>query len=210
LITVADGKCSIVDYKTAKSADSHAEQVWFYALLWSRDSVLNPSGWPIGRLVLSYDTHDEVVIAPTEAELAGLAMEVTERITRTEAQLELRPPPAYPSVDMCPHCAVRHLCDEYWASPVVQTPAADTQPIRDFVDSEVQVAEVKGSRSWAVSLVTNGESALLRTLTEKAGFEGGDRLRLLGVAFGRDVDSGLVTLTMTRCSESFVLSASVT
>lgn len=207
LITVADGTCTITDYKTGQPADSHAEQLRFYALLWSRDRELNPSGWPIKRLVLSYGTHDEVVAAPTAPELTRLAEELAHRISYAESQLRLRPPPARPAAESCPHCAVRHLCDEYWASPVAQITTTERQRESGFGDTEVQVGQAKGSRSWEVTLVADGKAALLRTPTETADFRAGDRLRLLDVAFGRDADSGLATLTMTRFSESFTLSA---
>jgi CRISPR/Cas system-associated exonuclease Cas4 (RecB family) len=208
LLTVADGGCSITDYKTGKPKPSHAEQIQLYALLWSRDRTVNPDGLPVNRLNLAYATHDEQVEVPTAPVLADMAQAVAERITRAEGECELRPPPAKPSVDICPYCAVRHLCDEYWAAAESQRPDDAAEGATSYGDAEVELLHARGSRSWEVKLVAHDDVALLRTTDEVSDLREGDRVRLVGVAFARDADSGVMTLTMTRFSESFIVNPS--
>jgi CRISPR/Cas system-associated exonuclease Cas4 (RecB family) len=205
LVTVADGGCIITDYKTGAAEAHHAEQLRTYALLWKRDRLLNPTSLPVRSLVLAYATHDEAVEPPTNPELESLARQLAERIVETEKQLRLRPPPAYPSPAICGLCAVRHLCEEYWATLPANIGTSASSEINDFIDCEAVVTSRNGPRSWMVQIESIKPPILLRSPTETPGFRVGNRVRLLDVAHGRDADGQGTTLTMTQATEVFVL-----
>lgn len=205
LVTVANGGCSITDYKSGAAEPDHAEQLRTYALLWSRDATLNPSALPVRSLVLAYATHDEAVPAPTTSELAALAERLTRRVVQTEKLLRLRPPPAYPSPAVCSLCAVRQLCEEYWSTLPASVFTSASSEISDFIDCEAVVTSRNGPLSWMVRIESLKPLALLRSRTETPGFTVGNRVRLLDVAHGRDADGQGITLTMTQATEVFVL-----
>jgi phage tail protein X len=205
LIAIDTGSCSITDYKTGARDSHHADQLRTYALLWHRDTALNPDNIPVQQLVLSYATQDETVDPPTEAELDALAQELSIRISDVETELRLRPPPARPALPMCRLCSVRHLCEDYWTGPAASPfPTPQKQPV-DFVDCEATVVSQNGTRSWIVELDSSGASALLRTPTETPGFAVGDRVRFLDLAYAQDDDTSRPTLTMTKASEVYIL-----
>lgn len=200
LITIADDKCAIVDYKTGAPDEHHAAQLQMYALLWTRDSDLNPDGIPVEALTLSYATHDEDVELLAPSELDALAQELVARIIVSERELELRPPPARPSATTCRFCSVRHLCEDYWSS-IAGTATTDS----DFVDEQVTIVSQNGPRSWIIEVQSDRKRMLLRTPTEDPGFAVGDHLRLLDVALTRDEDSDEAAITITQASEIFQL-----
>jgi PD-(D/E)XK nuclease superfamily len=203
LITL-DGKgCTITDYKTGAPSDRHAEQLRLYGLMWSRDQTLNPGRVPVGRLVVSYASHEESIDPPTDAEFEELADAITARIAATEKRLALRPPPANPDAEVCRFCDVRHLCDDYWESVC---PPLDVDRV-GLVDFQGEVERRNGPKSWLLDLEGEPGSALLRTGDEDPGFVVGDRIRLLGVMSGAiQTEAGSqVVLTMTEFSESFLL-----
>jgi len=205
LVTVTEGGCVITDYKTGAAEAHHAEQLRTYALLWKRDRLLNPTFLPVRSLVLAYATHDEAVEPPTNPELESLARQLADRMVQTERQLRLRPPPAYPSPAICGLCAVRHLCEEYWATLPANVVTSLSSEINDFIDCEAVVTSRNGPRSWMVQIESIQPLALLQTPTETPGFSVGNRVRLLDVAHGRDADEQGTTLTMTQATEVFVL-----
>jgi CRISPR/Cas system-associated exonuclease Cas4 (RecB family) len=200
LITIADGACEIVDYKTGAPDEHHAAQLRMYALLWSRDSELNPEGLPVASLTLAYPTHDETVAPLTSSELEALAQELAGRITASEHELGLRPPPARPSAEICGFCDVRHLCEAYWKSS-----ARTEVSTSDFVDEQGAIVGQNGPRSWLIELGPDSKRVLLRTPTEQPGFKVGDNVRLLDVAVARDGDSDDAAITITQASEVFLL-----
>jgi hypothetical protein len=201
LITIADGGCAIVDYKTGAPDEHHAAQLRMYALLWARDSELNPQGLPVVALTLSYATHDEKVDPVAPSELDALAEDLTARITASEGELRLRPPPARPAEPICRFCSVRHLCEDFWIS-IAGTEAS----AGDFVDMQGTIVNQNGARSWLIEVQPDGKRALLRTPTEAPGFKVGDQLRLIDVALVRDEDSDDAAITITSASEVFHLS----
>lgn len=209
LITVDESGCTITDYKTGDPSEGHAEQLRLYGLLWSRDKRVNPNRVPIESLVVAYATHDESVEVPSDAELATLAAQITSRIAAAEEQLDLRPPPARPSPEICRLCDVRHLCDDYWATvrPRLGDGLADSAA--DIVDCEGEIVERNGPMSWVLRLEGDPDSALVRTTDQRPGFAVGDQVRLLGVAGGMIEADGAtqVVLTMTPFSECFLLDA---
>jgi PD-(D/E)XK nuclease superfamily len=205
LLTVDGAACVITDYKTGVPDSHHADQVRTYALLWSRDVELNPNKLPVQLLVLAYATHDEQIDPPTDSELGALARQIAARTVEADRQLQLRPPPAYPSPDMCRLCAVRHLCEDYWAGPPANAMPPVSSDTVNFVDIEAVVVSQNGPRSWIIEIDPDRASALLRTPTEAATFRIGDRLRLLDLAHGHDDDADRAILTVTQSSEVFVL-----
>jgi hypothetical protein len=205
LITLDQGACSITDYKTGARDPHHANQLRTYALLWRRDTELNPDNIPVKQLVLSYGTKDEQVDPPNEAVLEAFAHELSSRITDVEAELRLRPPPARPALPMCRLCSVRHLCEDYWSGPAANPLAAPQSQAVDFVDCEATVVSRNGPRSWMMELDSTGASALLRTPTETPGFVPGDRVRLVDLAHAQDDETSGFTLTMTQASELYIL-----
>ncbi len=207
LITLRETGCTITDYKTGEPSEGHADQLRLYGLLWNRDERVNPDQIPIESLVVAYATHDEPVDAPSDAELATLADQISSRIAATEEQLDLRPPRAKPDPEICRFCDVRHLCDDYWATFPPMLSAGPPESATGFVDCEGEIAQRNGPMSWVLSLEGEPDSALLRTTDEHPGFGVGDYVRLLGVVAGRVEAEGAsqVVLTMTPFSESFLL-----
>jgi CRISPR/Cas system-associated exonuclease Cas4 (RecB family) len=205
LVTIDQGSCSITDYKTGARHQHHPDQVKTYALLWHRDTELNPTNIPVKHLVLSYATHDEQVDPPTEPELDALARELSSRITNAETELQIRPPPARPAMSMCRLCSVRHLCEDYWSGPAASALSGLQTHGIDFVDCEAIVISQNGPRSWIVELDSTGASALLRSPTETPGFSVGDRVRLLDLAHAQDDDTSRLSLTMTQASEVYMM-----
>jgi CRISPR/Cas system-associated exonuclease Cas4 (RecB family) len=207
LITVEESGCTVTDYKTGEPSEHHAEQLRLYGLLWSRDRKVNPDHLPIDKLVVSYATQDQVVEAPSDAELEALADQITARIAAIEEQFTMRPPPANPGPETCRFCDVRHLCDDYWMEiGAARRPDPVGSPSR-FSDFEGEITQRNGPKSWVVKLEGEPGTALLRTVTENPGFAAGDHVRLLGV-IGRTVEGeGVpqVILTMTPLSESYVV-----
>ncbi len=58
LVTIDSESCVITDFKTGESSADHELQLKIYALLWSRDEVLNPGALLASRLVLAYSHGD--------------------------------------------------------------------------------------------------------------------------------------------------------
>jgi CRISPR/Cas system-associated exonuclease Cas4 (RecB family) len=205
LLSLEDDACTITDYKTGSPGPHHLEQIRIYALLWTRDEDLNPSGIPATRLVIGYATHDDVYDAPPSAELQKIAADLTARIREAETELSSRPPPAKPAAEMCQLCAVRHLCDDYWPSEAAKANSPAVAPLGSFVDCEATITHRNGPRSWLIALERDDSSALLRTASAARSFHAGDRVRLLDVVHGKDEDNDTTILTMTQMSEAYVV-----
>jgi hypothetical protein len=78
LLVISPDACEIVDFKTGAQDEQHRFQIRVYALLWSRDNELNPSGRLATRLILRYSGADVDVVPPTRAELDDLEREVVD------------------------------------------------------------------------------------------------------------------------------------
>jgi hypothetical protein len=207
LITLDDVDCVLTDYKTGAPDPHHLDQLRTYALLWSRDTELNPRRTPVSRLVIAYPSHDEVFDGPTPAELDELELDITARIASAEDALSQHPPPARPEAEKCRFCAVRHICEEYWPDEAATRNSPRAAASGSFVDCEISVLERNGPRSWIVAIEHDVGRALLQTPTETISFRRGERARLLGVAFVRDEDTETSILTLTQTSETFLLSS---
>jgi hypothetical protein len=205
VITVVDGGCDITDYKTGAPNSHHADQLRTYALLWSRDSELNPAILPVRRLVLSYPSRDVDVDPPTAPELDDLAAQLSARIGEAETALHERPPAARPSPAMCRLCGVRQLCDAYWAGLGGLTAPRSTAQEPEWFDHEGTVISQNGPRSWVVTADAKGSTLLLRTPSESTVFPVGSRFRALNLMHGRDFDVPTPIGVVTNASEIFLL-----
>lgn len=206
LITIVDDECVLTDYKTGAPDADHLAQLRVYALLWSRDANLNPAVALASQLVIAYPTHDDIHDGPTSEELDLLERDLAARIADAEADLSRRPPPARPTAEMCRLCSVRHICEDYWPSEAAAANGPKAAEPGSFVDCELAVLQRNGPRSWLVALEHHGEArGLLRTPTAATTFRQGERLRILGVAYGRDEDTDTAILTLTQTSETFAL-----
>ena len=203
LVTVEEDACEITDYKTGSPDPHHADQLRLYALLWSRDTDLNPQTLPVRRLIVSYPSHDVVVDPPTPAELDGLAEETTDLIHEAEVALQERPPPALPEVTMCQLCGVRQLCSEYWSELDLGLSEEAAGSEQDWFDFQGTVTGQNGARSWLVDTDTGGPALLLRTSSEAAPFTIGDQIRLLNLRREVDPESTQPIGSMTHLSEVF-------
>lgn len=205
LVTVVDGACEIIDYKTGATDEHHADQLRMYALLWTRDTEVNPEGLPVRRLTLSYPSRDIDVDPPTPPQLEQLASRTVAQIGEAELWLQERPPPARPSPPMCRLCGVRQLCEDYWDafSHIAPRSSAD-EP--QWFDYEGTVTSKNGPRSWLVK-ANEGSTLLLRTSSEMTTFHLGQRIRLLNLLHGRDLDSPVPIGALTQASEIFLLDA---
>jgi hypothetical protein len=205
LLTLDPGSCTITDFKTGTPNPHHADQLLTYAVLWHRDVELNPDGVPVGSLVLSYSEHDETVDPPDAAGLLDLEEVLARRISDAEIELQRRPPPARPAPTICQYCSVRHLCDDYWAGPASSAQSGPMSQLPPFLDVEAVVVSNNGPRSWMIEWQPSGRSGLLQTQSERVAFRQGDHIRILDVAVGSDEDGDVVTLTMTKASEVYLL-----
>ena len=199
LVTIADGQCEIVDFKTGAADPGHAEQLRLYALLWHLDATSNPGQVPVRRLVISYVNEDIQVEPPGNDEFEELVEILRERVSTADEAVLARTPIARPS-ESCRWCPVRHLCEEYWASEQ----AIPTQG-RIYADFEVLVIARNGSRSWSVVLGDDESRALLRTPSEEVSFAAGNRLRLLGIRWLGSEEDEPTILGFTRGSEAFLV-----
>ena len=148
LLTLTDSLCEIREFKTGKPIPEHETQIRTYAVLWARDTELNPHGRLANRLVLSYDTHDQDVPVPTESEIPKLENELRQQASEALAFLQVDPPEARPSEANCTYCFVRHLCGEYWNWTKVSG-SNEEKHIKDgFGDVQVEISGQLGARSW--------------------------------------------------------------
>lgn len=207
LISIKGAEVEITDYKTGTADPHHADQLRFYALLWSRDVERNPAGTSATRLRLSYGDIDVSVPAPSLGELDILEEDVRLRISAAVAALAHDPPPALPSAAACSYCPVRHMCEEYWIS--LDTPSSPPVGQPGLLDAEVTVVAPSGSRSVLCAVTHPGSLSayefLLRTAGPADGFEQGMSFRILVARSDHDEERDLHTLTLTAASEVYVL-----
>ncbi len=214
LLSLTPDACEITDFKTGDPSDDHALQLRIYALLWSRDGILNPSGCLATRLVLAYPQADVTVVAPAGAELAELETQLTSRGATARTAIAGHPPEARPSAEHCRYCGVRQLCETYWNAAVqerIRSEAQSEDQERSFVDIELTIERRHGPKSWDAAIHTGVHlvRGLLRTNGEIE-FAPGQKLRVLDAAeAAADAEStGVRCLTLGTLSEVFVLSSS--
>lgn len=204
LLVVDDIEVSITDFKTGLEQDDHDDQVRLYALLWSRDSQVNPAGRLATKLQLAYPAKARAVAAPDDNELQLIEETVTARVQAAESTI-LRPPPAaVPTAENCQYCSVKHLCDAYWS---VLPPAVTDVSADQWFDFEGRILRQNGSKSWfAETLIQPTKEVLLRTAEPDVAFEAGRCVRLLGVRRSQDPDDPeRLVVSMVGTSEWYPL-----
>ena len=216
LLTLSNTQCEIRDFKTGTPKQEHESQVRTYALLWARDSDLNPSGRLADKLILSYDEGDTQVAAPDEDEISNLEDELRRRTAEALASLQADPPEARPSPQNCEFCHVRHLCEEYWHLHARQQGSNESAKSR-FCDVQIDLTGQHGPSSWDGVIESGpdlevGAPILLRTTSPQFELKPGQRVRLLNVHIrvppGESIEEQQPTFvaTMGANSEAFLLS----
>lgn len=204
LLQIAQGHCTIWEFKTGLPDDRHLEQLRTYALLWTEDKHRNPNQMPIRRLVLSYGQNVNELAPPDANGLAALRTQLHDRIRNAIASVSSEPPVARPSTDNCKFCGVRHLCAEYWAA----LPTWQEDDRQGWIDLEVRVGAVRGPRSWDAHVIVGGGNdkgtpvVLIMANTSPAGpVDEGMQVRLLNVR--QNVVDGMTLIAISAFSEIF-------
>lgn len=215
LLTISVDSCEIRDFKTGTPKQEHEFQLRTYALLWNRDTVLNPSRRLADKLVLSYEQCDVQVPAPTADNLRLLEDEVRERTVAALASLGSDPAEARPSRENCAYCSVRHLCEEYWTWQAHNDSDTGSQEavVRDL---QIELSHQHGPKSWDAVVecgcgLKTGEPILLRTENLHFELHAGRRLRILNVHVVLPDEQSLqdkrlpIIVTMGGRTEAFLL-----
>jgi hypothetical protein len=190
LLVIGPSSCSLTDFKTGAPDQAHDFQLQVYALLWSRDSELNPSGRLADRLNVAYSSGQREVAAPDELRLKQLEDEVLKRREDAIRSISHHPPEARPSAEHCGYCAARHLCFEYWDSHLRSQGQQKTD--RRFGDIEVTVTGRHGPTSWDAVTEVSGwlphrKPVLLRT-SDDLSLHRNQRLRIIDAGVAADSD----------------------
>jgi len=213
LLLLTESACEIVDFKTGAEAEEHTFQLQVYALLWSRDEELNPSGRLADKLTLAYNGCDVMVDAPTESQLQALEREVIARRTAARRAVEAAPPEARPAANSCRYCAVRQLCDSYWSRETQRSlTTALERPEAPFSDFDLTITGRHGPSSWDAQLIMSrdlpaGRRVVLRVSDRDPGLQVGQRVRILGahVADVPDEKQQITVVTMGSSSEAYLV-----
>lgn len=166
LVFLSEDECAIVDFKTGAPDEHHQFQLRVYALLWSRDTELNPKRRRANRLVLAYGHGDVEVPPPSETELDQLERDLSSRTAAALAALSERPPAARTDPHQCPYCDVRHMCSDYWTGDT-QHLMATALGERPIGDATLVITGRHGPSSWDGVVVSSavakqGQRVLLR------------------------------------------------
>ncbi|MGV8041431.1 MAG: PD-(D/E)XK nuclease family protein [Thermoanaerobaculaceae bacterium] len=206
LLTLAPGGCRITEFKTGEARDEHRFQARVYALLWARDTVLNPRSVPVTGLILSYPSSEYALAAPTDTELDQTQTELVDRTRQALLALSDFPPQPRPGGDACRGCSVRHMCLAYWEKVAQSRRLLE----RQFADLEVRVSGNHGPRSWEASLLTEPNekqaetSVILRSHREAILLQSGQCLRVLDALFEPSTEDPASPPSVTICSSSEV------
>ena len=208
LLAISPEACEITDFKTGAPSEMHRFQIEVYALLWALDEERNPQGRLVDRLILAYDNGEVEVPVPSSDRRKALEQELLERGAAARQSVSQSPPEARPDSAYCGSCQVRQLCEEYWASDVVQAKRYDETRKTHFGDCEVTIVARHGPSSWDARIESpeDGRRAVVRTASE--GLDVGQRLRLLdGAVLVDEEDRGQPwVITLGTVSEIFAVS----
>jgi hypothetical protein len=209
LLVLSPTKCEITDFKSGRPCESHKFQVQVYAVLWSRDEELNPTGRVVDRLILSYEGGDIEVEPPNASQLVHLEKELVHKRMKAQACVSTHPPEARVKIGNCRCCGVRQLCDNYWTSDAQMKLAGDAD--QRFRDLELRIVTRHGSLSWDAVIELSGvaqpgKAALLR-VPHPVDFKPGARVRVLdaGVAVDPEFEEQPIIVTQGVFSELFVV-----
>jgi hypothetical protein len=202
-IVLSETRCEILDYKTGHPAPGYMDQLRVYALLWARDSVVNPSGRLATRLGLIYPWGVEEVPSPSTRELAELESELLARSSAARAAVG-QPEPFANLGSACEYCAVRHLCGPYWT-------VEGQRMIREQREPAIRSMQVLavGRRADGVfdarvefdPYLASGTPLVVAT--DRPIPQAGTSLRLLDVRVSAPPAGGGLTVTDTAWSEVF-------
>ena len=216
LLVLSADRCEIVEFKTGEEREeTHRFQLLVYALLWRRDTVLNPSGTMADKLTLAYGHGDVPIGPPSEPDLMTLEQDLVQRGEAARRALGQRPPEARPSVENCRYCGVRQLCDAYWQADTQERFAAEGSQSR-FTDMQLRIASKRSLSTWdavveASRMFPGGHPVLLRSAHVDGGLSVGDRVRVLDAHVVTTDGEPIVptVVTMGRLSEAFTVPESV-
>jgi hypothetical protein len=152
LLTVVEAGCEIADFKTGDTAGEHSLQLQVYALLWYRDSELNPEATLAQRLIISYSNADVDVAPLGEAELNEFERTLVARSDTARQRLGLHPPPAVPGPEACAWCPVRHLCAEYWRPATLRQVRPVIEAGERYEDLELELLEPHSPGMWSAAV----------------------------------------------------------
>ncbi len=156
VIVVRGSEVTIVDYKTGAESEHDREQLELYALLFSRDEVINPGRLRAVRLVLVYwSGRVERWDGPGPERLDELEGRLFQEVCLGASALEARPPLAKLHEARCPRCDMRAWCDDYWAGGRARTSAPASRGPGDLELTVVRVhaggAEIHGKERGPAS-----------------------------------------------------------
>ena len=206
-IKLGPEQCEIIDFKTGSEDPSHHEQVRIYALLWARDSVVNPHARLATHLTLVYPGMLRAVDVPDAAALDLLESDLAARAEGVLRELATTPPPAFVSAETCRFCDVKHLCADYWEDSSRPLLAAGDPGTQRAV--EIQILQQKAVRSWRVAVVHDpwipqGTEALLVGIAHPA-FLPSARLRLIDCRVADQAGDDPLLIQRVPTTEIFVL-----
>jgi RecB family exonuclease len=212
LLHITDEGASIVDFKTGAAHPEHERQLQLYALIWRKDSNLNPSGQVPSDLALRYSSGEVRVEPPDDAELTNLEEGIQQETSSAIDALRQPVPPAIPEPEKCRLCDVRHLCGAYWMSGIWRSePSGGVDShLSWFGDIDVQLNHHHGPRSWDAHLLTDAndyvEPVRIRFWSAVSALAAGTRLRVLGAQLQRLESSEPVTeVFVSRTTEWFIV-----
>lgn len=212
LIRMSSTECEICDIKTGAPKGEHVEQLRIYSLLWLLDNRINPAGRPASKLTISYINTDVDVPPLSASEVNTFRDELISRTKTAQEKAGGRPPEAISCAENCCHCVVRHLCEVYWEKTTLEMLAKECQA-NSFLDAEVRILGVHGSRSYDAALVASNilpaeTPLILRFSGNTFRCTDGNRIRLLDVRMTKEEDDeedGQVIISASRVSEVYFL-----
>ena len=213
LIIKEQNDCEIVDFKTGKPAEEHKKQLKTYALLWARDSELNPDGLVPTKLTLVYESAQQSVQPPPRADLAEIETDIRERSRIAKEDMRKMPPPTRPKAAICSFCEVRQLCGEYWTLAVQARLLHETGASIARSDLEVGVLDKVGPHTWNARVICSSSFeagtkliVMSRQTQYEVLFSRGAVLRIVDASVDSNPEDGSGTVaTVTAATEIFLV-----
>lgn len=183
LLSLANGNCEIIDFKTGEPSDHHRFQLMVYALLWYRDVEINPTGRLANKLTAVYRSNRVSYDAPLASELEEIEKQVNDRTQRARDSGCAAIPEARPSKEACQFCGVRQMCDEYWEA-TRQGRFKDESSTTSFSDVELTITTRHGPLSWDGTVISasrcqSGTSIVFRATAPGVELYPGAHIRVL-------------------------------